>query len=426
MIKYIVLTVFALIGFTKLSAQESWAFNLINNKVSYSCGEEVKLNLTFNENAFSNFKGKKYRITYFEEGKDKLNTQEGIVKKKDELIRIPGANTPQIMRIKVELDAEGTKQIKHLGVAFDPEKIKTTTVMPNDFLSFWDKQLNALGKIALDPRMKLISSTDSTEVYHIDYKVDQSGSRFYGVLTLPKNAKTQKYPAIVTFPGAGVRSYPGDSRFAQKGIITLQVGVHGLPIDMPSAAYQALASGALNGYQYYNLQSKETYYFNRVIKGCVRAIDFLNTLEQFDGENIVVNGSSQGGALSLITGAIDKRVKAIAAYCPALCQTNGSAFGAATGWPKPLLRAEANKSYFQDWESVIPYYDAVNFSRYIDVPVFMTFGLIDDVTPGTTVFAAYNNVKSEKSNYIMANIAHANHYTQVHAVTNFILKFLGK
>ena len=71
----------------------------------------------------------------------------------------------------------------------------------------------------------------------------------------------------------------------------------------------------------------------RIYTGCVRALDFLTSLPQYDGENLGVIGGSQGGALAMVTAALDKRVKALVAYYPALCDLTGYLYDRAGGWP---------------------------------------------------------------------------------------------
>ncbi|HLT42392.1 MAG TPA: acetylxylan esterase [Sphingobacteriaceae bacterium] len=121
--------------------------------------------------------------------------------------------------------------------------------------------------------------------------------------------------------------------------------------------------------------------------------------------------------------ALDKRVNAVAAYCPALCQTNGTSYGKAEGWPKPTVRFGNSKlGMAAHVEKTIAYYDVCNFVEDIGVPIFMTWGLIDDVTPASTIFGAYNRISAPKNNLLMPNIAHANDRSQIDAVHDFIFK----
>lgn len=409
-------------------AQNSIQIDLENDKVSYKLNESIYLNLKMDSDDFEKIKNRSILITYYDEGNNSLrDSLLHVIKKPVSKIKIEGQQGPKILRIELSLNTENIKWSKSLGVAVDESNISTSVAKPTDFNTFWNNQIRELTNVALQQQVIHSEelSTDSYDVYYMNYVVDKSGSRFYGVLTVPKGGESEKYPAVVIYPGAGVRGYGSpDARLSKERIITLQLGVHGIPINQPAEIYSSLAKGALSDYQYFNLQSAEQYYFNRIIKGSLRALDFLQTVAQFDGENIIASGSSQGGALSLIVTSLDKRIKGTVLYCPAMCQTNGSLFNTAEGWPKPMKYANLNKDYTHYWKSVIPYYDVVNFCRDIEVPVFITFGLIDDVTPATTVFAAYNQINSPKDYYLKSNIAHANHESQRIEVFKSILRML--
>jgi cephalosporin-C deacetylase-like acetyl esterase len=110
-------------------------------------------------------------------------------------------------------------------------------------------------------------------------------------------------------PGAGVRAYYGDTALAKKGIVTFEIGIHGVTVTQPNIFYYDLAFGPLYQYYFFNLDSRDNYYYKRVYLGCLRAVDLLTSLPEVDTSRIAVYGGSQGGALSIVTAALDKRVK---------------------------------------------------------------------------------------------------------------------
>ncbi len=71
----------------------------------------------------------------------------------------------------------------------------------------------------------------------------------------------------------------------------------------------------------------------RVYLACVRSIDLLTSLPEWDGKNVVVQGGSQGGALALVTAGLDQRVTACVANHPALSDMAGYKAGRAGGYP---------------------------------------------------------------------------------------------
>ena len=71
----------------------------------------------------------------------------------------------------------------------------------------------------------------------------------------------------------------------------------------------------------------------RVYLACVRSIDLLTSLPEWDGKNVIVQGGSQGGALALVTAGLDQRVTACVANHPALSDMAGYKAGRAGGYP---------------------------------------------------------------------------------------------
>lgn len=319
---------------------------------------------------------------------------------------------PGFLRCTATLQYQGKtyKAIGTAGVGID--QIRPTNEFPSDFLTFWNNQIALAAKIPLDPKLELLEdkSTGTVNVYHISFQNNQIGSRIYGILSVPK--KEGKYPAVIRYPGAGVRAHPGNPAFAAKGLITLEIGVHGIPVNLTPDIYENLYRGALNGYPYFNLDSRDSYYFKRVILGCVKAIDFVYSLPQFDGEKLAVAGSSQGGALSIITTGLDKRVKYILAFCPALSDLTGFFHGRAAGWPNMFANSNRNLDATKDKIKTSAYYDVANFARYVNVPGFYSLGFNDEVTPPTSIYSAYNMITGPKEFFIMPEIGHIVHKEQ--------------
>lgn len=103
---------------------------------------------------------------------------------------------------------------------------------------------------------------------------------------------------------------------------------------MPEAEFKEISNafnGRENGYLSNGLDNKDNYYMKRVYLACVRSIDFLTSLPEWDGRNVIVQGGSQGGALALITAGLDTRVTACVANHPALSDMAGYKAGRAGG-----------------------------------------------------------------------------------------------
>lgn len=315
-------------------------------------------------------------------------------------------NEPGFLRCVVTAEIAGRTYRGLATAGFSPENIQPTQADPDDFDAFWEAGKAELAKVPLEPRQTLLpdACTDKVDVYHVSFRNvggtpwNRLSARVYGILCVPK--APGKYPAVLGVPGAGVRPYSGMKDLAARGVITLQIGIHGIPVNLPQELYDQLGAGPLNGYNAFNLDDRDGYYYRRVYLGCVRANDFLVSVPQYDGENLGVIGGSQGGQLSLVTAALDPRVKALAAYYPAYCDVTGYLHGRAGGWPHMMRpdakTGEASRHATPEKIAVTGYYDAVNFARRLKAPAHLAWGYNDEVCPPTSLHAAYNVIPSPK------------------------------
>lgn len=373
---------------------------------TYKRGEKVKFNITVLQHGNPVHD---VRIHY-EIGPEKM---EPVVKKDDVAlpkgtITVDGGTmkTPGFMRCVAEV-VVGGKTYRGLGTAgFDPLEIQPTVVNPSDFKAFWDQAMTELATIPIDARMTLLPErcTETVDVYHLNLQNFRMGSRLYGILCVPK--KEGKYPALLRVPGAGVRAYGGDIATAEKGIITLEIGIHGVPVTMDPEVYRSLGSSALNRYFTYNLDNRDQYYYKRVYMGCVRANDFLVSMPQFDGTNLAVTGGSQGGALSIITAGLDQRVKYLAAFYPALSDMTGYLNGRAGGWPHIFDKNNVAVNNTKEKIETASYYDVVNFARLLKIPGLYSWGFNDETCPPTSTYSAYNVITAPKELVLALETGH--------------------
>lgn len=288
---------------------------------------------------------------------------------------------------------------------FSPEKIIPTVEMPVDFSAFWNNAKEELAKIPLDAKMVLLPerSSEKVNVYHVSLR-NIGNSRVYGILCVPR--APGKYPALLKVPGAGIRPYRGDIATAEKGIITLEIGIHGIPVNLDEEVYANLNTGALNGYPAIGMDDKNRFYYKRVYLGCVRANDFLTGLPEFNGVSLGVCGGSQGGALSIITAALDQRVNYLAALYPALSDVTGYLNGRAGGWPHYFSEQQKAVNHTREKLATVGYYDVVNFARNLKATGYYAWGFNDEVCPPTSMYAAYNAITARKELELFLETGH--------------------
>ena len=312
-------------------------------------------------------------------------------------VKTAGMPCPGFLTCRVFLlDEKGATVADDLAqAAFDPEKLRPMTDMPEDFAAFWERAKAENAKIPMDPRVERAEQwcTDKVDVYYVRLQSFRKDNYVYGYVSVPKSKGP--HPAVLYVPGAGVAKTKPSTYMAEKGVITMTLGIHGIPLDMPDENYDILKNGALYNYQFVNLDNRDQYYYKRVFMGCIRAIDYLFTRPEFDGERLMVSGGSQGGGLSIVATALDPRVKYFVCFYPALCDHMGYLYDRAGGWPHMFDRTRA---YFRTAERILNsrYYDAANFARLIRVPGFFSWGYNDLSCPITSMYSAYNVVTAPK------------------------------
>ncbi len=333
---------------------------------------------------------------------------------------------PGFFTLNVSTEVDGKRYDQWKTVSIDRDRITPTVKMPEDFTAYWDAQRALDDKMPLDAETRLLPErcTSTVDVYEVSYLYTRGGGRMFGILCVPK--APGKYPAILNVPGAGIRPYAGSVGTAERGYIVLDVGIHGIPVTLDQRVYSLLAGGALSNYWSLGIENRDTYYYNKVYRGCRRGVDLIFSLPQFDGENIGVAGGSQGGALAVIVGALDSRVKCISSFYPALSDLTGYLHGRAGGWPHILRDPEGNVYNDPQFIETLSYYDVVNFARILKAPAFFSMGYNDKVCPPTTTFSVYNSVTAPKQLTVVAQTAHWTFAEQRAASAAFLDSHLKK
>ncbi|HKZ37443.1 MAG TPA: acetylxylan esterase [Chryseolinea sp.] len=393
---------------------------------TYKVNEKVKFNISVLQDG-NPVKGVKL---FYQTGLEKMEPT-----KRDSVVLASGITTIDagtlkssgFLRCVATVKING-KEYRGLGTAgFDPLAIEPTVDNPDNFVQFWEQAKLEASKIPMDAKMTLLPErcNEKVNVYHVNIQNFRTGARLYGILCIPKGEG--KFPALLKVPGAGIRAYSGDVATAERGIITFEIGIHGIPVTMDPGVYVDLGNSALNGYFNFNLDNRDRYYYKRVYLGCVRANDFLLSLPQFDGTNLGVSGGSQGGALSIITAALDPRVKYLAAFYPALSDVTGYLKGRAGGWPHLFDKSNAQFNNTKEKLETVKYYDVVNFARQLKVPGFYSWGFNDETCPPTSMYSAYNVITAPKELYLDLETGHWTYPEQREKFNDWIImKLQGK
>jgi len=371
----------------------------------YQTGENAKVEVSFCKYGIPRDGELKYSI-----GNDMLQPDKhGSVKLKNgrAVINMGTKKTPGFRDMKLSVSLDGKTYEHHIKVGFSVDKIKPYTQEPQDFRSFWQKNVEELKQVPMSYTKELYKDycTDKIDCYLVKLQIDKMGHSMYGFLFYPKNAQPGKHPVVLCPPGAGIKTIKDPMRnkyYAENGFVRFEVEIHGLDPRISSETFGEI-SRAFNdrngGYLANGLENKDIYYMKHVYVGLVRCIDFLTSLPEWDGKNVAVQGGSQGGALAFIAAGLDSRVTQCVANHPALSDMAGYAAKGGTGGYPHFCRQPQILSN-KDCLNTLAYFDVVNFARYVKAPTYLTWGYNDVTCPPTTSYAVWNTLKCTKESLL--------------------------
>lgn len=305
---------------------------------------------------------------------------------------------PGFYRVTAHLELDGQKSLPTaFNLGYEPERIVSAPSSQPDFKAFWDNSLAELATV--EPRYSLVLVTNlctaAVDLYEV--RMRSFGDVLVGGhYAVPK--KPGRYPVVVRFLGYG--SGPAIPDRADDGFIHYVASTRGQGVMKPQNVY--------GDWMAYRLDSRDDYYFRGAYLDAVRAIDFVCSRPEADPGRIAVEGGSQGGTLSYVCAALDRRVALCVPTIPGFCDIPN--FIAMTQWPGSVYRnylATNDKGVTQEvLYAMLTYYDVKNFALWITCPVFMGVGLQDPICPPRTNFAPYNLLKGEKRFIIYPETGH--------------------
>ena len=273
---------------------------------------------------------------------------------------------------------------------------------PADFDDFWAGQLSAAREHDLDAVFAAVDTPiRHAEVLDVSF-AGHGGDRVRGWLYLPAD-RLPGAPVVVEYVGySGGRGDPLDwLTYSCAGYPHLVMDTRGQgggwrSADTPDPGDSGAPS--TSGFMTRGLMDLPSYYFTRLFIDAARAVEAATAHPSTQGLRVVATGVSQGGGLALAAAhlagpsltATFPDVPFLAHFERALRITDSDPYGELVQYfsvhperVEPALRT-------------LSYIDVVNHARRARVPALFSVGLIDDITPASTVFAAYNHYGGRK------------------------------
>lgn len=272
-----------------------------------------------------------------------------------------------------------------------------------DFDAFWQRTLADARQIPLHPTFVPYDIGLSTvEVFDVTFQ-GYAGQQIRAWLIIPAGVRGG-VPCVVEYIGyGGGRGFPFDwltwSAFGYAHFImdTRGQGSSWLPGVTPDIE-DLPANPQIPGFMTKGILSPETYYYRRLFVDAVRAVETARMHPAVDSRRVAVTGGSQGGGITLAVAGLVPDLAAALPDVPFLCHyrvateiTDRDPYNEITRFCK--IHRDTIDTVFR----TLSYFDGVNFAARAACPALFSAGLMDDICPPRTVFAAHNHYRGEKS-----------------------------
>lgn len=286
-----------------------------------------------------------------------------------------------------------------------------TNPKPEDFDAYWARALAELD--AVDPQVKLSPSdfqTPQAECFDLYYS-GVRGARIHAKYVRPRGSGGPQ-PVVLLFHG-----YSGNAGDWIDKLSYASLGFSVLAMDCRGQGGSSEDTGGVkgttqNGHIIRGLDDHpDNLLFRHIFLDTAQLARIAFGLPEADPNRIYAAGGSQGGALTLACAALEPRIAKLAPVFPFLCDY------------KRVWEMDLAKDAYGELRSFFRYYDPLHeredeiFTRlgYIDLQhlagrirgeVLMMTGLMDNICPPSTQFAAYNKMTAKKRLIIYPDFGH--------------------
>jgi cephalosporin-C deacetylase len=283
---------------------------------------------------------------------------------------------------------------------------------PLEFDAFWDRALTEMR--ALDPQVELRpnKSVDPPFAECFDlYFTGVGGSRVHAKYLRPKGV-SGKHPAVLMFHGYSGSSGDWNDKLgyvaAGFSVAALDCrGQGGLSEDRGGAKGTTLKGHIIRGLD----DGPDKLLYRALYLDTAELARIVMSFPEVDEGRVGAMGGSQGGGLTLACAALEPRIRRIAPVYPFLCDYRRV-------WEMDLAKHayEELTYYFRHFDPLhereeevwtrLGYIDNQYLAPRIEAEVMMAVGLMDEICPPSSQFAAFNKIKSKKETVIYPDFGH--------------------
>lgn len=260
---------------------------------------------------------------------------------------------------------------------------------PRDFDKFWRQTRKELEEVPIAAELK--PDPAHTDAEAACFKADWSslgGARVHARYCRPQGAGP--FPAVLISPWYGLGAIPVPDGLARRGVAALWYQARGFEVDRSSYPLEN------SWYVLEGIDSPRTYVFRGIVAHGLRGLDFLASRPEIDAKRLAVMGASQGGGLSLLLTALDKRVSLAAADFPFLSDWEGSIADAAGAYGELRGLIERDPPKRAAVLRTLGYFDALHAASRVRVRALVQAGLKDRTCPAAGIKKVYERLGSKE------------------------------
>ncbi len=286
---------------------------------------------------------------------------------------------------------------------------------PADFDAYWAAALAELE--ATPPAPEFLPAefqTPFAECFDLWF-TGVGGARVYAKYLRPRHSKEMPHPAVLQFHG-----YSGSSGDWQDKLGLAALGFSVAALDVRGQGGRSQDPGGalgntLHGHIIRGLDdAPERLFYRGVFLDTVQLARVVMALPEVDARRVGAMGMSQGGALTLACAALEPRIRRLAPMCPFLCDYRRvwemdlakDAYEELRNW---FRRFDPRHTREEEIFTRLGYVDCQHLAPRIRGEVLMAVGLMDEICPPSSQFAAYNKITAPREMALFPDFAHE-HY----------------
>jgi cephalosporin-C deacetylase len=289
-----------------------------------------------------------------------------------------------------------------------------TNPRPVDFDAYWAAALAELDGVDPEPQLTPAAFSTAAADCHDLWFSGARGARIHAKLLRPRAAR-RPGPALLFFHG-----YSGNSGDWSNKLGYVAAGFTVAALDCRGQGGLSEDTGGhkgttLNGHIIRGLDGPaEDMLFRHIFLDTVQLARVVAALPGVDPDRMGAMGSSQGGALTLACAALEPRIRRAVSVMPFLSDYQrvwemglaAGAYAELTAYFRAFdPRHERQVAVFERLGTI----DVHHLAPRIRAEVLMGIGLMDDICPPSSQFAAYNAITAPKSHLIYPDFAHENY-----------------